>query len=112
MSDIVEFIWDTGERNCFFCDFIGFKPVEFYSFLAGTENDFQRRLELIKENRSACETLMDEIVRRIFADDNYPGREGRRLIQAYNDKDPEEILIALSGWELESLVKLAFGEEF
>jgi len=111
-SDVVEFILDTGERNHFFCDRFSFQPVEFYSFLVGTENDFPKRLELIKGNRSARETLMDEIVRRISADDNYPSREGKTLIQAYTDKDPEGILIALSGWELESLVKLAFGEEF
>jgi len=110
-SDVVEFIKDNGERHSFFCDRFGFREVEFYSFLVGTESDFPKRLELIKADKSACETLMDEIVRRIFADDNYPSREGKALIQAYTDKDPEGVLIALSGWELESLIKLAFGEE-
>jgi len=112
MSDIVEFVWDTGERSCFFCDFIGFKPVEFYSFLAGTENDFQKRLELLKADRNACETLADETARRIASDDHKPHRAVRDLIQAYTDKDPEGVLMALSGWGLESLIKFAFGEEF
>ena len=112
ISDVVEFVWDIGDRSCFFCDRIGFEPVEFYSFLVGTESDFPKRLELLKADRSACETLMDEIIRRIFSDENHPGREGRRLIQAYVDKDPEGVLIALCGWELESLIKLAFSEEF
>ena len=29
MSDVVGFIWDTGERSYFFCDRIGFQPVAF-----------------------------------------------------------------------------------
>jgi len=28
-SDVVEFLWDTGEHSFFFCDIIGFQPVEF-----------------------------------------------------------------------------------
>jgi hypothetical protein len=112
MSDIVEFIWDIGERSCFFCDRFGFEPVEFYSFLVGTEDDFPKRLELLKGDRSACEILVEEIAQRIASDDQKPHRAVRDLIQAYMDKDPEGIFIALSGWGLDSLIKFAFGEEF
>jgi len=111
MSDVVEFIGDTGERSCFFCDTIGFQQVEFYSFLVGTENDLPKRLELLKENCSACETLINEIRSRMFADDQLPDRAGRDFIQAYLAKDLEGILLALGGWELDSLIKFAFGIE-
>jgi len=112
MTDIVEFVWDTGERSCFFCDRICFQPVEFYSFLVGTKDDFPKRLALLEEDRSACGTLIEEIGRRVLDDDQKPERAGRTLIQAYNDKDTEGILNALTGWDLESLVKFAFHEEF
>jgi hypothetical protein len=108
----VEFVWDTGERSCFFCDMIGFQPVGFHSFLVGTEYDFSQRLDLIKSDRRACETLADEIISQIHSDDHAPNQTGRDVIQAYIDRDPEGILLALSGWELESLIKLAFNEEF
>ena len=111
-SDVVEFIWDTGEHNYYFRDIIGFKPVEFYSFLVGTENNFPNRLELLKADCDACEVLADELAFRIASDDHKPHRAIRDLIQAYTDKDPEGILIALSGWRLDSLIKLAFKEEF
>ena len=111
ISDVVEFIWDTGERSCFFCDRIGFHAIEFDSFLVRTVMDFSERLALIKADRSACETLMDEIIRRIVSDDNQPSRAGRALIQAFIDNKPDEMLVALCGWELKSLIAFAFEEE-
>ncbi|MCL2300940.1 MAG: YodL domain-containing protein [Firmicutes bacterium] len=111
VSDIVEILEDTGERKCFFCDSVGWKPVEFYSFLVGTENDFSRRLELLKEDRVARYTLMNVLIQRIEMNDNYPAREGRDLIQAYLDKNPEGILKCLSALGMESLVERAFWEE-
>jgi len=111
MSDIVEFVWDTGERSCFFCDRIGFQPVDFYSFLVGTDDNFPQRLGMLKEHRFACGVLMEEIARRVFSDDEKPERAGRSLIQAYIAKDTEGILLALTGWGLNSLMELAFGEK-
>jgi len=112
VSDIVEILEDTGERKCFFCDSVGWKPVEFYSFLVGTENDFSRRLELLKEDRLACETLMDEISRQITTDDERPARAGRALIDAILNKDAGAVLAALCGWEMSTLIELAFSDEF
>lgn len=112
VSDIVEIVSDTGERSCFFCDRVGFHPIEFHSFLVGTQGDLQKRLSLLLENRPACGILMQEIGRRVYADDQKPNAAGHELIQAYISKDPDAMLLALTGWELSSLIRLAFDETF
>jgi len=84
---------------------------EVFRGLVGTENDLPKRLELLKTDRSACEALAGEIAQPITSDTHKPHRAIRDLIQAYIDKNPEGILMALSGWGLDSLIKLAFGED-
>jgi len=111
-SDIVEFVEDTGERGCHFCDRFGFQQVEFNSFLVGTEDDPAQHLALLKEDSGACETLMDEIAHQIASDEEGPARAGRALIEAILSKDPGAVLVALCGWDMSTLIERAFPDEF
>jgi hypothetical protein len=112
ISDIIEINYGFGTPCCFFCDSIGFCPVIFFGFLAKTRQNFSERLRLLIDDRSACQCLMARIVHEIADTDCDPAKAGRTLIEAFQNKDPDGILLALCGWKLEDLIHLAFDEEF
>ncbi|MCL1855877.1 MAG: hypothetical protein FWF86_09100 [Clostridia bacterium] len=70
----------------------------------------ERLLQII-ENEDDCECLALEVSRQIFTDDENPVKRGRTLARAYLDGDINGILNALCGWDMESLIKLAFNDE-
>lgn len=62
-------------------------------------------LESILEDSDKCESFAEVILGEISSDEEQPRHIGSNIIKAYLNGDCDELLIALCGWSMDSLLK-------
>ena len=60
-----------------------------------------------EDNESLIEAVYLEAKEQIANDYENPHREGRFFLQAFLDNDPQQMLLALCGWNINSLILMA-----
>ena len=80
-------------------------------------NDTEDRIiEILEEDTNSCdeETFCDilgnEIAYQVANDEESPRGVARQVLDAYQSGDANSMCIALTGWSVDSLIKLANGE--
>lgn len=59
------------------------------------------------EDVDTFEVLLSEVAARLKSDDRPAPQRGRQLMTAFQNQDPDGVLVALTGWSLRSLGALA-----
>lgn len=59
------------------------------------------------EDVKTFEMLLSEVAERLKSDDRPAPQRGRQLMTAFQNQDPDGVLVALTGWSLRSLGALA-----
>lgn len=67
----------------------------------------QIRTILSKDDAELIENIYLKAKEQIASDYENPYREGRFFLQAFLDNDPQAMLLALCGWNINSLIVMA-----
>lgn len=66
----------------------------------------------ILTDTNKCETFGSIVIDEISNDDEAPHKTGSSLIQAYQNRDCDAMLVALCGWSMESLLEKYNGNRY
>ena len=69
--------------------------------------DIKLKLRQISADEGACEALAVVLLNNILSDDIAPMKRARDMVEAYLDNDVDGMLIAICGWSMENLMRLA-----
>lgn len=81
-----------------------------------SENTEDRVNEILAEDANShggetfCDILGNEIAYQVANDEESPNGVARQVLEAYQSGDANSMCIALTGWSVDSLIKLANGE--
>lgn len=76
-----------------------------------TENSVKNRdndaaLSFIENVDGLCENFATAVIDNMMTDDNSPKRVGRDLAKALRENNASDVLLALTGWSLDSILDL------
>lgn len=78
-----------------------------YADLETASEQHEGQYPALVEDVGTFEALLSEVEVRLKSDDRPAPQRGRQLMMAFQNQDPDGVLLALTGWSLRSLGALA-----